>query len=225
MGKDEYVPIYVKKEIPPNPILYHNARFKTLSNAVELLKVGNKTYYHYDSERAIERLETVNGKKIYPTYQGSYGLGKDIWPLYSCKGFIGEGNSVIVLEGEKCVDVFTKTTGLYSCTLLTAYTSNEFRIEESLKKTEALQDVTKFLYISDNDKPGYDKAVKFNKTLWKLGYESSMIDINNFARYYNISLKEGDDIVEFLVSYRSKGEDNDKIRFLKLLRGYINRDN
>jgi hypothetical protein len=50
-----------------------------------------------------------------------------------------------------------------------------------------------------------------------------MIDINNFARYYNISLKEGDDIVEFLASYRSKGDD--KIRFLKLLRGYINRDN
>lgn len=141
--------------------------------------------------------------------------------MYASKGSIGEGNSVIVLEGEKCVDVFTKETGLYSCTLLTAYTSNETRIEESILKTESLQDVTKFLYISDNDKPGYDKAVKFNRTLWKLGYESSMIDINNFAKYYDISLNEGDDIVEFLASYRKEG----KIRFLKLLRGYINRDN
>ena len=125
---------------------------------------GNKTIYKYNDDQWVERTDTPTGKKVLPFHSdfGSNKVGKGdnkSWPMYRELEAIahGQGKFVLMVEGEKCVEL-PRSIGLVAVTFQGgSWTPSE--IESAILRLKG-SGIAGIAYFPDNDEPGLKKAEK-----------------------------------------------------------------
>ena len=116
--------------------------------------------WYYSPTQRIRRVEGENGKSFMPEHiSGSrwvHKAGPDPWPFY---GSPLQGQAVVEVEGEKCVDVL-RAIGINA---ITHPGHNHTEADCTRRYSDIKAIVTSIIYIADNDETGRSKGLKLQK--------------------------------------------------------------
>lgn len=169
------------------------------------------TIYPYSDVTRVYRLDYENSgnkKEVYLQYMdlktGNWelGLGDYLWPVYS-RGLEFDGDTLLVVEGEKTAEYVKSELGVAAVTLATPYFQME-KMKKALyvffRKNPTIQNL---IYVPDHDDPGWLKAHKFQKVCWYLKKNCSIVSLKD---YLNLSFEpsKGQDIADFALATTSK---------------------
>lgn len=121
------------------------------------------TIYQYRDDLRVVRYDFAGdkGKDFQPQFfyneRWNIGAGSEIWPFYGSLDS-GLGNSIIEVEGEKCVDIL-RSQGIAAITH-PGHQRNEVSCRARYAGLHGAG-VRTVYYISDNDAPGRKKAARF----------------------------------------------------------------
>jgi putative DNA primase/helicase len=147
---------------------------------------GNRrvTKYHYSATQYVERIEWMetsdNGLKREKTFRqysnGNFGKGVEPWEMYRYNSIASDGNVVLLLEGEKCVDTAWQYGLAATCPQGSCYTDSDL----ARYSTQFLARKIIPLIIPDHDLSGERKLQKWVKALSLAGVFYSIARLPSF---------------------------------------------
>lgn len=167
----------------------------------------NLIYYLYSASQRtirINRTKKTGKKIIFPQIvvcSSSWinGIGDTIFPLFTNslvlldvvveEDYIREklfsirpsfnGELVVVVEGEKCVE-YIQSQGIECFSILNAYGYDLEKIKLSISSSKSfMPNLKQLLYIPDLDAVGIKKSVTFQQASWSLGIPCKIFDIRD----------------------------------------------
>lgn len=172
-------------------------KYNSIGEICNLFPTIEDSYpYNWEGEEPIGlqiRYLTIDGKKSFATYHknGDYwyeGRGEGLMPLYNIDG-IKNSKSILIVEGEKLVDLITSRFGIPTTTSMGGANAAD--------KTDWTYLINKpsVVFCRDNDKAGLKYQTDVINILKNLGVIVRIVDINKLA------LNDGDDLEQFINKY------------------------
>lgn len=202
------------------------AHISNPSNLYELNKkynnLDNSIYYLYSNFQRtirINRTKKTGKKIIFPqivvcSSSWMNGIGDIVFPLFTNSLVLKErssevvtlrpnfnGELVIVVEGEKCVE-YVQSQGIECFSILNAYGYDLEKIKLSISSSKSfMPNLKQLLYIPDLDAVGIRKSVTFQQASWSLGIPCKIFDIRDKLLSpigKGISFDKGYDIADYI---------------------------
>lgn len=137
------------------------------------------------------------GDKIFPLYTNSLKLREKSDELLSLRPYFN-GELVIVVEGEKCVE-YLQSQNIECFTILNAYGYDIEKIKLSLSVSkDFMPSLKQLLYIPDLDSPGIKKASIFQQASWSIGIPCKIFDIRD-KLLKSTNFDKGYDIADYII--------------------------
>jgi hypothetical protein len=185
----EFCPIVLPRV---HPTLLHFPLIKR-----ELLSdvVGRRTHYWYSNSQRVVRIDRVDGKSIFPQFlNGSVwvnGAGDRSWAPYGLSRLLpypGKTNLILVIEGQKCVEI-AHSRGIPALCL----EGGDYSHQTMFDKLRAIRDRLErslLVVLPDYDLDGNRKALQIIHTARYFSLPTLLLD----PLQIESDLKAGDDI-------------------------------
>jgi DNA-directed RNA polymerase subunit RPC12/RpoP len=161
---------------------------------------GRKIYYEYSENKRAVRKEVRGFKKIIlpevKVNEKWVGIEKQKeikitdFPFYGEKYLQKEKNKILMVEGEKCVDIIAEKWGVVALSPIGGGWS-EKGIEKNLARL--FYKIDSIIYLADNDEAGRKKEKLVLKSAWYQGIPCSNYPLDKYFKY------EGEDIGDLLL--------------------------
>jgi hypothetical protein len=150
--------------LPPIPQIHYSQLHLPLINPIILSeKVGNRTIYRYGDSQRVSRFDYYTHKVIRPEwFDGKSwirGAGNRHWlPFGLCRlrAYPGRSNIVLIVEGQKCVEI-AHSRGLPTICLEAGDYSNA-TLKSKLEVVKSHLDRPLMVILPDNDLAGFSRA-------------------------------------------------------------------
>ena len=208
--RSEEIPIIIPKV--PNVL---GVKLSPITNPPNQQKLDEKygdldasiSYLYSPTQRTrrINKVKKTGKKIIFPQIvvgSSSWinGIGDSIFPLFTNSLYLN-GELVVVVEGEKCVE-YLQSQGVEAFTILNAYGYNLEKIKLAIDKSkEFMPNLKQLLYLPDLDPPGIKKADIFQQASWSIGIPCKIFDIRDKLLSpigKGISFDKGYDIADYI---------------------------
>ena len=165
---------------------------------------GRKTTFHYNDHQRVIRVDHDDGTKDFRPYHLSgsrwrVGKGDRPWGLYSKGAGIEEASSIVLVEGEKCVEALANALGkVPAMTVITSSSgSNSASRTDWSQAIEAIGRGARLTVIPDTDDPGNRYVVEACWAMGLAGKTVSRVDLPG---------SDGFDIADWLLSGKTIAE-------------------